>query len=171
MIKNNIFEEMYKRGYNKVPWAQFRIDNELIIIIQSLKLPPSAKVLDLGCGIGNNSLLLNRFGFKIFGVDISQKAISLARKLVKTGTFKVGDVGQKLPYENAYFDLVIDIGLFHCIPRNKRMFLKNEIFRVLKPGGFYYMNQHLLPPGLSLQKPKHKKGRFIIWFFNKIQCT
>ena len=166
MTKVNVFEDFYRRGYKKVPWANFRIDSELASIIKSLKLPTSAKVLDLGCGIGNNSRLLSRYGFKIFGIDISRKAISLAQIMAKAATFVTGDVTRKLPYDDKCFDLVIDIGLFHCIPRNKRIFLRNEIFRVLKPGGYYYMNQHLLPPGSSLQKPKHKKGRFIIWFFN-----
>jgi len=39
--------------------------------------------------------------------------------------------------------IIIDVGLFHCIPIRKRQHVKNEILRVLKPNGYYILREFL----------------------------
>jgi len=44
-------------------------------------LPANASVLDVGCGNGVISRHLGRFGFKVTGIDVSEKAIDKAQSL------------------------------------------------------------------------------------------
>ena len=41
-------------------------------------LPPGAKVLDAGCGIGTSVALLNKHDFDAYGIDTSKKLVQLA---------------------------------------------------------------------------------------------
>jgi len=69
------------------------------------------KVLDLGCGGGNNAKFLAENGFDVYGIDGSKTAINICRERFKkwnlTGNFVQGDF-LHLPYKNNFFDLVID---------------------------------------------------------------
>jgi 2-polyprenyl-3-methyl-5-hydroxy-6-metoxy-1,4-benzoquinol methylase len=44
-------------------------------------LPANASILDVGCGNGVISRHLGRFGFKVTGIDVSEKAIEKAQSL------------------------------------------------------------------------------------------
>lgn len=68
------------------------------------------KVLDMGCGVGDILLLLRKIGFKVYGLEIDKKAVTLAREKgldVKLGTFEAIE-----GYKNNYFDT---IRLYHVI--------------------------------------------------------
>jgi len=70
----------------------------------------NGKVLDIGCGVGDILLLLKKIGFKVYGLEIDKKAVSIARKKgldVRLGTFKATE-----GYGNNYFDT---IRLYHVI--------------------------------------------------------
>jgi SAM-dependent methyltransferase len=67
-------------------------------------------ILDLGCGTGRHDTLLNKKGFKITGVDLSEKMIEIAKNQnIKNSEFIIGDV-RNLNL-NRQFDAVIS--LFH----------------------------------------------------------
>lgn len=44
------------------------------------RLPPSPRVLDLGCGAGYESMRLARLGARVVGVDISEGSLAIARR-------------------------------------------------------------------------------------------
>jgi SAM-dependent methyltransferase len=99
------------------------------------------RILEVGCGPGANVWYVAREGFSAYGIDGSKVAIDRAKeRFLKenlTGHFAVGDI-QSLPYEDNFFDAVIDI---ECIYTNsladtKKIF--SEIIRVLKPEGKFY---------------------------------
>ena len=86
-----------KDGYNKAADAylqgrsQFEGDRYLDKL--ALLLKPQASVLDLGCGAGIpvDRYLVDR-GFRVAGLDISEKQIELARASVPGATFAVADM-------------------------------------------------------------------------------
>lgn len=52
--------------------------------IQSLLqkfVPQAKKILELGCGTGKHAKLLNKKGYEVFGIDLSQKMINQAKSL------------------------------------------------------------------------------------------
>ncbi|MBF2054824.1 MAG: class I SAM-dependent methyltransferase [Candidatus Sericytochromatia bacterium] len=73
-------------------------------------------VLDLGCGTGENGLMLASRGHMVWGIDASESAISQARQKAAEreleATFIVGDA-LNLTILGEGFHTVIDSGLFH----------------------------------------------------------
>lgn len=90
-------------------------------------------ILLVGCGTGEETLLLEEFGASdIHGIDISKTSIRLATKAYPTHQFNVGDMHQ-LKFADTTFDLVYSSLAIHYSP--KPLDVYEEIFRVLKPGG------------------------------------
>lgn len=106
------------------------------------------KILDLGCGAGRTTINLFKNGFtNIIGLDIADKLIDFAKKYSNDYNldidFVVGDA-TKLEYEDNFFDvLIFSFNGMQCIPglENRRDVLK-EVYRVLKPGGYYIFTAH-----------------------------
>jgi len=90
------------------------------------------RMLDIGCGDGSFSLLLKNFSDEVYGIDISEDAIRLAReKGIKA--YIVDLDGEKLPFENDFFNAVFCGEVIEHLydPDN----LLDEIQRVLVPEG------------------------------------
>jgi SAM-dependent methyltransferase len=99
---------LYKeRNYRE---AQIFMDN----LTHYLNLPEKAKVLDLACGKGRHAIYLNKLGFDVFGVDLSENSIDEANKNAnETLHFKVHDMRE--PFEDkfdAIFNLFTSFGYF-----------------------------------------------------------
>jgi SAM-dependent methyltransferase len=88
-------------------------------------------ILDLGCGEGTRLNLLVSRGRGV-GIDISSKAISLAKKKYPNFDFRVGDL-EKLPLKNKSFDLVYSAFVFEHLDNPEKVI--KEAVRVLTPGG------------------------------------
>lgn len=100
------------------------------------------RVLDVGCGTGENSLYLAGAGFSVVGVDLSTRAITAAREKAvqkkSNADFRLGNA-LSLDFRDGDFDDVIDSGLFHTFNDNDRTSFAREMARVLKVGGKYFM--------------------------------
>jgi len=100
-------------------------------------------VLEIGCGAGNNLWFAAREGFRVAGIDGSQTAISFAQerfaseKLV--GDLRVGNF-LNLPWENETADIGIDRCSTACIGFQGQMVAVEEMRRVLRPGGVFFLN-------------------------------
>ena len=91
----------------------------------------SSSILDLGCGEGTRLNLLCK-GKKCLGIDISPKAISLAKKAHPNLVFKKASL-KKLPIKSDTFDLVYSAFVLEHIQKPKKVI--NEAIRVTKKGG------------------------------------
>jgi len=98
--------------------------------------------LDIGCGTGACSWYLAKEGFMVNGIDGSKTAISLAKKRFKKerlkGTFSVMDM-INLDFPANSFDVAIDVGCLQCNPMRIVPLILNEVNRVLKPHGKYFL--------------------------------
>ena len=91
------------------------------------------KVLMLGCGTGEESMMLAEFGATdIVGIDLSEESIRLAKENYNTCEFIVGDM-HKLPFEDNYFDFVYSSLAIHYSENPESVY--KEIYRVLKKDG------------------------------------
>lgn len=80
-------------------------------IIRLLRLRPSAAILDVSCGEGillREADRLNR-GIGVYGLDISNIAVSIAKKNCPKAKILAAD-GQRIPFKNSLFDFVICMG-------------------------------------------------------------
>ena len=71
------YRERYKSG--NTPWDASQPDFNLIEVV-SKKPILSCKVLDVGCGTGDNSIWLAQNRFQVIGTDISDIAIEKAKE-------------------------------------------------------------------------------------------
>jgi SAM-dependent methyltransferase len=94
------------------------------------------RVLDLGCGIGNDASRFARGGAEVTGIDLAPRAVELARRNFHlrglAGRFAVMN-GESLDLPDACFDLVYCHTVLHFTPQPGCMI--EEIHRVLRPGG------------------------------------
>jgi SAM-dependent methyltransferase len=102
----------------------------VLAMLDELRLPPAARILDAGCGSGVMLDELARYG-TAFGVDSSAWAIAAARARrhprVDLATL------EQLPYRNADFDLVTCLDVLEHVPDDDRALA--ELWRVTAPGG------------------------------------
>jgi SAM-dependent methyltransferase len=102
----------------------------------------AGRVLDVGCGTGENALYFVEDGFSVVGVDLSTRAIGAAKAKATERKLKVDfriANALSLDFKNDYFDNAIDSGLFHTFNDSSRVDFAREIARVLKTGGKYFM--------------------------------
>lgn len=127
-----------------VKFARWLIRQKRVDIIEE-----HASAIDAGCGNGRNLIWLAReCGMRGIGVDISSAAIATARRAAAEAEhplkFHVGSAGAPLPAEDESQSLALDMMTSHFLTKAERESLRDELFRVLKPGGFLFMKTFLL---------------------------
>lgn len=133
------WDDIYRNSSLKeIPWHS---DKAPAALVKSLKAIKKGHALDVCCGAGTNSIYLAEKGFKVKGIDISKKAIEIAKNRAKKEKvnidFKAGDV-LRIDGKNK-FDFVFDRGCFHHIPKQgKKKFIK-KIHNALKKDGKYLL--------------------------------
>jgi 2-polyprenyl-3-methyl-5-hydroxy-6-metoxy-1,4-benzoquinol methylase len=96
-------------------------------------------VLDVGCGEGENTLLLAKLGAKVTGIDISPKAIELGAARAKASGLSASTRFLCAPIEaanlpDAHFDVIFgDNILHHVLPVLDETM--RALLRAAKPGG------------------------------------
>jgi cyclopropane fatty-acyl-phospholipid synthase-like methyltransferase len=102
----------------------------------------SGRLLDAGCGTGEQTLLAASKGANALGIDISPRAIQLARdKAAERGIaahFEVADALNLWQF-GLTFDTVIDSGVFHIFDDEDRARYVASLASVLAPGGSLYL--------------------------------
>lgn len=130
---------------NNPGWAQWYITVAPIKAQRTVELlkeykDGKSKVLDYGCGIGLSLYYLSKFYKDITGIDVDPQNIKIAkkqfRKLDCKAKLQLYD-GNKLPYSDNTFDLVISMEVWEHA-RNPDLMLA-EIERVLKPDGVLHI--------------------------------
>ena len=90
---------------------------------------PGAKVLDVGCASGGFFNIMRTFEplIEYTGIDLSEKALELARVRYPEATFRL-TTGFDLPFEDNTFDLVHCTSIFNNEPNYQGML--KEMYRV-----------------------------------------
>ena len=103
------------------------------------------KILDVGCGYGRVLNQLSEAGYKsLNGVDFSSGMIDRGKRLYPELDLSVNE-GGRLPFKDRSMDAVLLIAVLTCIASSEdQKNLIKEIKRVLKPGGFLYINDYML---------------------------
>ena len=101
-------------------------------------LAPGARVLELGCGEGRDSVYFATCGCDVTGVDIAAAGLDKAQRLARAHGVTVrwvrGDAAHDLP--EGPFDLVYSCGVIHYVPRAQRPRLFRHLKARTRPGGY-----------------------------------
>ncbi len=91
------------------------------------------RVLDAGMGPGRLCVELQRRGWTVIGLDVSEKMVKFARaRIGQPGSVLCGRV-ERLPFSEGYFDAVVATGVLEYLPDVTTGI--RELVRVLRPGG------------------------------------
>ena len=103
--------------------------------------PGRLAALDLGCGVGATDRFLTETFATLQGVDVAAEAVKRAAEANPAVTYSAYD-GQRLPFDDASFDLAFTINVLHHVPPRKRERFAAEMSRVLRPGGLAVVIEH-----------------------------
>ncbi len=121
-------------------WDISRPEREFVQLEEAGEI--KGDVLDVGCGTGENALHMAGVGHKVWGIDISHRAIEKAKaKSQQRGvkaTFLIHDAFN-LQSLGRTFETVIDSGLFHLFSDEERLLFRRSLMAVLRPFGTYFM--------------------------------
>jgi SAM-dependent methyltransferase len=123
------------RGEAPPPWDIGRPQPTLVALADEGVF--TGRVLDAGCGTGENSLMLAGHGVTAHGVDLSPTAIDIARhKATERGveaTFAACDILTSAIGDR--YDGAIDSGLFHSFADEGRARYVDVLHAAIRPGG------------------------------------
>ncbi len=130
---NKTAQKYYELFHNELEGKKFDrdyLDNFLRLFNRD------SLICSAGCGpCGHIENYIFDKGFRVIGIDISEKCIEIARENNSQIQFEIGDLS-RLNYEDNFFDGLVS---FYSIIDTPRIYLDKifkEFNRVLKPGGF-----------------------------------
>jgi SAM-dependent methyltransferase len=129
-LSKETYEDYLKRQ-DKKPVYDLWLDKHADVLRVSRHRP----ILDLGCGLGNDSLYLTERGFQVISCDKSEAAVTAAKKHVPDAHCKVFDMLDGLPFEDDSFSVVIADLCLHYFSWNDTLRIVRDIRRILTSGG------------------------------------
>jgi len=117
---------------------------ELVDVVDGPMRRPPGRAVDLGCGTGTNAVYLAQHGWEVTGIDLVPRALAAARRRAAKAGISVrlleGDVTrlEELGIGGGY-NLLVDIGCFHSVPRDQRDAYAAGATRVAAPGALLLM--------------------------------
>ena len=106
--------------------------------IELLQQRQCRRILDLGCGTGNDVARLTEVGFRVTGLDFSEEAIVRSRsKEIPGASFVVADMAEPLPFSDDHFDAVMSNVALHMFDNRTTRRVVDEVARVLQSGGLF----------------------------------
>lgn len=118
------------------------LQREVIALVTDAVPPGTSRkdvrVLDIGCGPGNLTLLLAEAGFSVLGIDAYDALLTLAHEKRRAErlpnlAFQHGDLAEDNRLHEGQFDQVVNLHFLYAHPSPERVL--REACRVLKPGG------------------------------------
>ncbi|MEI6731415.1 MAG: class I SAM-dependent methyltransferase [archaeon] len=159
--------KLVEEGYDKGDYSgAFRATEKMgklekIYLSRLIKLvKKGSSILDFGCGTGIPfDKYLTKKGFKVTGVDISKKHLSLARKNVPKARFIKSDFS-KVKFKEKFEAIISFYAIFH-IPRAEHRSLFRKMYRLLEKDGIILVN--LGASGEKYSEEKDWVGAKMAW--------
>ena len=111
-------------------------------VIQDLRLPREARILDVGTGLGNMAITLALNGYSVLTGEPETDDSAYAKQDWLGNAEKVNVnhliefknfAAENMPFENHTFDAVLMLGSFHHIDKHNRVKVLQECIRTSKP--------------------------------------
>ncbi len=131
MVGEKIITDNYKKHTAQNPVQKFLINNFLRTLLKEAGRLNPQSILDVGCGEGFTleKLRENKIGEKLVGIDFSDRAIQIGKKLHPNLSLKPGTI-YHIPFKANSFDLVICSEVLEHLEHPEKALL--ELQRVTK---------------------------------------
>jgi len=93
------------------------------------------KALDFGCGTGRSTRLLQKLGFNVTGVDISEDMLRIARAADPAGDYRLVPGDNLTEFAAGSFDLVLSAFTFDNIPQTMKVRIFRDLGELLAANG------------------------------------
>jgi SAM-dependent methyltransferase len=135
------WETLYKtQKVETMPWYNESLDSDLEKELAERKVITDGKFLDLGTGPATQAMWLAERGFKVIGSDLSEAAISRAKKIysnAKNVNFIVDDIINSKLKDNE-FDYIFDRCFHVLLPADRKKYI-SKIKKILKVNGILFL--------------------------------
>ena len=121
-----------------LPWYNKDLDNDLKEYLSTMKIT-KGRFLDLGTGPATQAIELSKLGFQVTATDISENAITRAKRMSNDIEFIVDDIVDSKLKEEDSFDYIFDRGCFHVLEPTSRQKYVNQVSRLLSDGGLLFL--------------------------------
>jgi ubiquinone/menaquinone biosynthesis C-methylase UbiE len=124
--------------------------------IGMVDLRKGEKVLEVGCGTATLSILAKRITGEtgiVEGIDLAPKMVAKAKGKARASNLEIGfrcASIDELPYPEESFDVVISSFMFHHLPVKIKKGGLEEVYRVLKRGGRFFLSDFCSPHYLTI---------------------
>lgn len=136
----------------KFPWIMARIEREA-------RLLQGRHLLEIGCGMGYDSLEFLKRGVRVTAIDLTENAVRYTQRHFEVEGVRAEDVrvgnALDLPFADETFDAVWSNGVLHATGDTPRAI--GEVRRVLRPGGRAIISHFYRRP--SWMWTVHRLGR------------
>jgi len=129
--------DYYNQYADEFTQATLYVDMESLYQPFLAKLPESARILDLGCGSGRDTLAFKNKGYQVDAIDYSEALVERATQL--TGVAVKQQSFYEIEVQDDYDGIWACASLLHC-DRDKLLDVLNRIFRALRCTGVCYMS-------------------------------
>ena len=120
-------------------------ENFITLLINYLNIPKNSKIIDLACGKGRHSVFLNKMGFEVLGLDLSQQSIEHNKEFENsTLKFEVHDMREEISADlstekaDAVLNLFTSFGYFEDENDDRKVF--QSISNILKDDGYFVLD-------------------------------
>jgi len=153
---NDVYDGFYAEVYDHLVFNNLKDDYEVGEIINKTTPSSTSKILDIGCGTGNQVVNFSQKGYNIIGIDISPSMIEKAKEKYPNYNFQVSDAINSEIFTSNSFTHITCLYFTIYYFENKRQLLEN-IYKWLVPGGYFIVHlvdrkmfDPILPPGNPL---------------------
>jgi ubiquinone/menaquinone biosynthesis C-methylase UbiE len=146
-MKTDIIKDSIRNKYNRevamydtifeTKGGQHFIKKKLLKAESYKYIKKGQNILEVGSATGVFSFEYEKYGINLTSIDLSPENIKWSKKKAKKKNssidFQIADV-ENLPFPENYFDGILSFSTLRYVPNIDKAL--QELFRVLKPGGF-----------------------------------
>jgi SAM-dependent methyltransferase len=134
-------------------------------IAAAVPLERVGAVLDFGCGCGRVTRYWDAFPGEIAGCDLNVDAVEWCRVNLPFARFDQNGLEPPLLYDDESFDLVYALSVFTHLTAELQLVWRDELRRVLRPGGFLLATTHgrsYLPRLEAGERTRFERGELVV---------